>query len=106
MLTGKLDQQIDLQSPATINDGGDAKTTYTTVSTVFGQVTSQHGSEAFEAARMSARETIRVQIRYRDDVLTTWRIVWMNQNYSIKSVDRSMRRKGELWLTAEVSGAK
>ena len=105
MRVGELDQIVELQEPVEANNGGEITLTYNPVESVAALVMSQRGSEAFESARTNARETIRVKLRYRDDVLTTWRLAWMGQNYNIKVVDRSNRRKGELWLTAEVVGA-
>jgi len=105
MKTGKLDQQIVIQSLTETSDGGSLSRSWSTLATVFGHVMTQRGSEAFEAARVNARETIRVMIRYRSDVTTKHRIQWASQSYDITAVDRSGRREGELWLTAQVVGA-
>ena len=105
MRTGDLDQRIVLQSVTSTNNVGSVTESYATVATVWGHVMSQRGQEALESARLNARETIRVKIRYRTDVDVKWRIQWGGQNYNIKAVDRSNRRDGELWLTAELVGA-
>lgn len=105
MQSGKLDQRIAIQSLTETNVSGELVISYTALATVWGEVISQKGGEAFEAARVNARETVRVRIRYRDDVLTTSRIEWMGQSYNILSIDRSARRDGYLWFTAEVNGA-
>lgn len=104
-MIGKLDQQIKLQSLAEVNQGGQLVQSYDDVADVWGHVISQRGNEAFESARVNARETIRVKIRFRDDVLTKWRVGWSGQFYNIKHIDRSQRRDGWLWFTAEVVGA-
>lgn len=106
MNIGELDQVIKLHSLAETNDEGSIAQTVSKVEAVFGKVVSQRGSEAFEAARVNARETIRVMIRYRDDVTTLWRAEWMGQMYRIMVIDRTGHRKGELWFTAEVVGAE
>jgi len=105
MRIGKLDQQITLQSLVETNDEGSLTQAWSTQATVYAHVKTQSGAEAFEAARVNARETIRVMIRYRTDVTTKWRMQWSGQNYDITAVDRSSRRSGELWLTAQVQGA-
>lgn len=105
MQTGKLDQRIILQSVSETNDNGQLLLTYSTVATVWGKVISQRGNEAFEAARTNATETLRILIRHRDDVTNKWRVSWNDQFYEVINTDRSMRRKGELWLTARLLGA-
>lgn len=106
MSAGKLDQLIQLQRPVDENTGGNLDLTYDDVGDpVWAEVISQRGSEAFEAARVNARETVRVRVRFRPDIDVDWRIVWDEQAYSIKSCDRSQRRAGWLWFTAEISGA-
>lgn len=105
MNIGELDQRIKLQSLVEINDEGSLTQTWKTLEIVYGKVKSERGSEAFEAARTNARETIRVLIRYREDITTKWRLEWMGQFYSVTAVDRSAHRRGELWLTAQLVGA-
>lgn len=106
MQTGKLDQRIILQSLAeTQNTFGETSLTYTTVATVWGRVISEKGQESFESARVNARETVRIAIRYRDDVTQKWRLQWGGQSYNVVYLDRTMRRQGELWITAELNGA-
>lgn len=105
MRIGELDQEITLYSLAETNDEGSLDQSLSEVVLVWGKVISQRGSEAFESARINARETIRVQLHYRDDITTKWRLEWMGQKYRIIVVDRSQHRQGELWLTAELVGA-
>ncbi len=105
MRTGSMDQQVVLQSMTEVNNAGSLSKSYATVATVWAEVISQRGNEAFEAARLNARESIRVKMRYRDDVVNTWRMQWGGQNYNIINTDRSNRRNGELWVTGELVGA-
>lgn len=105
MYIGRLDQIIELFSLSETNNLGVLAQTYTTEGEVWAHVKTQRGTEAFEAARINARETLRILIRYRADVDVKWRLTWESQTYNIIAVDRSMRRQGELWLTAEVVGA-
>lgn len=105
MRIGKMDQLIVLQSLVETNDEGSLTQAWATQATVYAHVKTQSGAEAFEAARVNARETIRVMLRYRTDVTVKWRLQWSGQNYDITAVDRSARRAGELWVTAQVQGA-
>ena len=102
---GELTERLELQALRETNTHGEATQTYYTVDTVWGRVIAERGQEAFEAARTTAKAQIRVQIRYRDDVDTTWRVRWFGQAYGISYVDRSARADGALWLTAQVVGA-
>ena len=104
MQTGKLDQHIVLKQPTTVNSGGQVVETYTTVATVWAEILTQRGNEAFEAARVNAQRVIRARIRYRTDILTTWVCEWQGVEYNITEVDRSQRRAGALWFTAQAKG--
>ena len=102
MKTGKLDQQITLQSlSVTSNDFGEVIKGYSDVATVWGHVISRRGTESFEASRMGSDRQIKVKLRFRDDIKTDWRIGWDGEFYNVIDVDRSLRRKGELWLMCE-----
>ena len=102
--TGKMDARVELQSKTQVNELGQMVTTWNDEGAVWARVVSQKGSEAFESARENARETIRVGLRYRDDINTGWRLIYMDEAYSINYVDRSNRRQGEIWVTAELIG--
>lgn len=105
MQIGELRERVTLQALVETNDAGDVSDGWSTIATVAARVITQRGSEAFEASRTNASETIRVLIRFRDDITTKARLVWNGQNYNVEAVDRSARHKGELWLTATVIGA-
>jgi len=103
---GKLNQQITLQECVETNDGGQLTSEWSDVDTVWAEVITPHGTEALQSARENARETIRLRMHYRDDVNTAWRFTWMGQTYYIQHADRSERLNGELWLTAQLTGAE
>lgn len=105
MRAGLLDQQIIIETPTTTNDQGEVEHSWATLATVWARVITSRGEEAIQAARINARETIRVQMRYRSDVTTKQRLTWDSQVFYITAVDASMRRKGEMWLTAQLVGA-
>ncbi len=96
----KLNQKITFSSKTTTNDHGAKVVTWTGQGSEWAEVVTAHGSEAISAAKQDAKETIRVRIRYRADIKTTWRMQWNAQYYYLESVDRSANRDGELWFTA------
>lgn len=105
MKAGDLTERVILLAPQEQNDFGAVAITYNTAATVWGYVIPERGQEAFLAGRTQAGAQIRVQIRYRDDVDVTWRLKWGGQEYNILYVDRSARKDGGLWITAQVKGA-
>ena len=114
MRSGKLDQEIYFERLDQVNDRGETRDVFSPVDLstdspaealpVAAYILSQRGSEAFEAARTQSTKTIRVLIRYRDDVRNDWRVKWNDEFYNISEIDRSLRRKGELWFTATGKG--
>jgi SPP1 family predicted phage head-tail adaptor len=101
---GDLDQRITLQALSEVNESGELVQSYATKAIVWAKLISWKGTEALEAARVNAREYIRIGIRYRDDVNDTWRVLWGGRTYGIIHLDRTGRRKGELWVTVESVG--
>ena len=112
MNAGLLDELVYLESPTETNNSGEVTTAWADGSGEspavpdFAMVITEKGNEAFESARRNSDQTIRVKIRYRDDVKTTWRCKWEDQYYYLQSVDRSERREGYLWFTAKNTGAE
>lgn len=107
MDTGENDELITFQTESAVNTSGELVKTWTTDSppdSVWAKIVSERGTEAFESARQNAREVIRARIRFRDDITTAMRFLWNDVPYDIKYVDKSKRRAGELWLTAEAKG--
>ena len=103
---GELDQRISVEDRSEINDGGTLKVSHNPVGRIWAKVISQKGSEAFESARVNAKEVIRVKVRYRKDITTSCRCEWMGNFYEISAVDHSQRRGGWLWFTAVYKGKK
>lgn len=101
MQTGELDQQVEFFSPSYENEGGELIQNWASQGLSWAKVKSQRGNEAFEAARTNARDVLRVKVRFRADVETDWQLQYGGQRYNITAVDRTQRRAGELWLTAE-----
>lgn len=72
-----LTQRITLQRPvATVNGLGEEVQTWEDVATVWARVQPLRGRDFFAAAQMQSSTDHRVVIRYRADVLATWRVVW------------------------------
>ena len=111
MEAGKKDQPVYFEAPTRSNVGGVVTTTWadgagnSPAEPDWCFVISQRGKEAFEAGRTQAVGIIRLCCNYRADVLTTWRVKWLDQYYQIVDVDRSQARRGELWITAQLMGA-
>jgi len=106
MQAGDLIHRIVFQRPIETKVNGALKITYGTDSPpdmVFAKVVSQKGGEAIEAARVNAREGVRVCIYWRSDVSTKWRFTWKGREYYLKAVDQTQELDGWLWFTAECS---
>jgi SPP1 family predicted phage head-tail adaptor len=87
MNAGVLDQRVTLQSRTVVKDAyGQDTITWTTVAIVWAQVQALRGREFFAAAQVQQEQTVKVRIRYRSDVLTTWRLVWKGVNHDITGV--------------------
>ncbi len=114
MGAGQLDEIIYLQKATTTSPDGAVTKTWDDVddpgtsprTPEWAEVISEKGTDSFEAARRNAEQTIRVKIRYRDDVSTEWRLEWESEFYYVSYVDQSSRRAGYTWITAKSSGAK
>lgn len=107
MRIGNLDDRVALYSVAQAKDAAGAIVdTPTPVATVWAEVIPQRGDESFKAAQQQAARTIKIKLRYRADVETSWLAEWNGDQYDIVDVDRAQRRDGELWLMAVLrSGA-
>ncbi len=112
MNAGDLDQLIYFEYPSNANVGGELITTWVDASGEsppapdHADIISQKGNEAFTAARTQSNSLIRGVVRYRSDIKTDWRVKWDGKYYNITDIDRSQRRDGVLWFTAENTAAK
>lgn len=105
--TGEMDELITFQTETQTNINGELVKAWATDSppdSVWAKIISERGQQAFEAARQNSRQTIRLKIYFRDDITTAHRFQWNGEAWYIKAVDKSERRKGNLWLTAETKG--
>lgn len=84
MKAAGFDQRVTLQSRSIVKDDfGQDTITWETEATVWAQVQALRGREFFAAAQVQQEQTFKVHIRYRADVLTTWRLLWKGQPYDI-----------------------
>lgn len=104
MQIGKLDKIVTLQEKTEVNTSGSIANVWNNVEDIWCDIKTEKGSEAFQSGRLNARALLRIQMRFRPDIDTTHRLVWEGQIYNIIAVDRSHRRQGELWLTAQGVG--
>lgn len=106
MGAGKLRRRVTLQRPVESQDGtGQPVVTWTAVDTVWGQVRPLQGRELFTAQAVHAKLTVEVRIRYRSDVLSTWRVVTGGHTYELVQdpIDVDDRRAYLLLLCEEAA---
>lgn len=95
MLAGRLDKQITIQKfVAERNTHGEETQTWVKLCTVWTQVISERGRERFISAKENAEDNLVFKIRYRTDVLRSYRILYQNEVYDIKSITEIGRRDG------------
>ena len=99
MQAGKLRQRIILQAPAaSSNTIGEEIYTWADVATVWAAIEPATGSWYYAGQQAEAKVDGRVRIRYRADVLPTWRIKYGDRYLSIVSILNPQERNKELTL--------
>lgn len=99
---GDLDRRIELQEPTTAQSGtGAPVTSWSTAATVWAGIRPASAREFIGgAAELSEQRTV-FRIRFRRDVVTTWRIAYGAQLWEIVGVAEIGRQEGlELQATA------
>jgi SPP1 family predicted phage head-tail adaptor len=88
MQAGKFDQRVTLFSRGTptLDAAGQDDPSWIEVATVWAQRINQRSAEVLAAAQISDDVDVELHIRYRADVLTTWRLEWKGEGYDITSV--------------------
>jgi SPP1 family predicted phage head-tail adaptor len=106
VIAGRMDMQVVLQRP-TVTQGaaGQAVEAWTDVATIWAGRRDARGSEYFAAmARQAETETL-FTVRYRADIISSWRLTHDGLIWDIRSVAMIGRREGlELRCTAFVPG--
>lgn len=81
---GELDQRVQLLQPTVTKDAlGQRVATFAAVSTVWGKLLSTVSREAVRAGAVEDAATVGFRIRFRADVLRTWRVQWRGQVYEL-----------------------
>lgn len=99
MQAGKLRKRIILQQPvAGSNTIGEIVNTWADVASVWAAVEPATGSWYYAGQQAESKVDGRVRIRYRSDVLPTWRIKFGDRYLSIVSLLNPNEAKKELIL--------
>ena len=99
MQAGKLRQHVVLQQPvAGSNAIGEIVDTWADVATVWAAIEPATGSWYYAGQQAESKVDGRVRIRYRSDVLPTWRIKYGDRYLSIVSILNPQERNKELTL--------
>ena len=99
MEAGKLRQHVILQqSVAESNAIGEEIYTWADVATVWAAVEPATGSWYYAGQQAESKVDGRVRIRYRSDILPTWRIKFGDRYLSIVSILNPQERNKELIL--------
>lgn len=107
MPAGDLDRRIKLDAPSVARDTdfGSEVTTWNTVATVWAKLLERVASEGVEADQRVMTRQITIRIRYRSDVLTTWRVVCGTRRFRISGTLEVGRREYLHLLCEETSDA-
>lgn len=104
---GDLDRRIDLQKSTTGHSSTGAPiTTWSTVATVSAEFRPATAREFIAGAAEVSEQRAVFRIRFRHDVVTTWRVGYQGQFWKIVGVSEIGRHEGlELQATAILQAA-
>lgn len=81
---GQLDQRLTLQARAAgVDVLGQPSGTWTTQATVWGRARPLRSRELFAAGQAQSVTDVEFTVRYRDDILPSWRILWRGVPYEM-----------------------
>lgn len=107
--TGELCHRLTLQAPApgAVDARGHGPDSFVDVATVWGDAQPIRGREFFAAGQQQAAVEVRFRIRYRGDVLASWRVLWRGQAYELRSppIDTLGQRKQLELMASAVAGS-
>jgi SPP1 family predicted phage head-tail adaptor len=99
---GLLRHRLTLEAPVESSDGaGGVARSYSTVATLWAEVTPVSAAHALEAERLGARITHRIGIRFSDDITTRHRFLEGSRIFRIVSLRDRDGRKRFLQIEAE-----
>ncbi len=107
MPAGDLDRRVKLDAPVVVRDPdfGSEVATWNTVATVWAKLLERMASEGKEADQRVMTRQITIRIRYRADVLATWRVVYGSRRFRITGTLEVGRREYLHLLCEETSDA-
>lgn len=102
---GDMRTQITLQSPTIAADAGGAQSvSYANAASkpiIWARWINAHGAEVVQSESLAAVQRATVTIRYRTDVLPTWRLLKESEPWQILSVDHIQDKRRFLELIVE-----
>jgi SPP1 family predicted phage head-tail adaptor len=102
---GQLDRLITLQSPThSVDSVGQPSSAYSTAGTVWAKIEQTGAEEPRDGVDVTARERIKVTIRYVSGLANTWRLVHDSRTYRIVGAPREIGRRQWQEITAEHIG--
>lgn len=107
MRAGRLSDEVTFYSPPTAKDSyGQRSGTWTDEGTEWAEWLPLRGREFFAAAQTQQETSVKVRIRRRDDIASTWRLVHEGLNYDITSVIRVGKDMTELLVMQGVKDGR
>lgn len=93
-LIGRMRDRVSIQSETRTSDGrGGYTKTWTTLATVWAQISPLRAAEQVEAGALQGVTVFRATIRYRDDVTTPMRVLWGSRVFNIRGITNTDERK-------------
>lgn len=88
MRTGRLRHRVTIQKkpPVTQNSFGEETPTWANVATVWAQVETLSGREFVQQGQAQVEITHKINVRYRDDLVETMRVVWTGRTFQIEAI--------------------
>lgn len=88
MAIGDLRHRLTLQKFTTVvNENGFEEEAWQDYKTVWASVSNLSGREYYQAATVQAEKTVKLLIRYSQELDTSMRILFKNKQYNITSID-------------------
>jgi SPP1 family predicted phage head-tail adaptor len=101
-MIGEMRERVVLQSPTLTSDSrGGASESWSTVATVWAKIEPKSASQVLFSQQLQHRITHKFTIRYRSDVLSTWRITFDSRTFHIQGVRDLMERGRYLEIDCE-----
>lgn len=102
MNAGRMDRKVDLMKPTTTTDSfGQVVESFAAEVSVWAQKRDVTGREDVEADQVVAQVRTEWTIRWRSDILPTWRIRYGSEIYLIDGILEIGRREGMKILTTK-----